>query len=1325
MIPGDAYTGVEIDRGITLLGEINVNNAGGLRNVQGLFKQVIFQTYVTFLPLTPSWILSFGVATTLPKPFLGIVGKLQLDYKSILDPRYVAGGSGFFLSLRLRIGWMMGGDQVQFQAIVSVGFMPEFAAPLMMPLRAEADLIGCIPKMFGISGLSICDLGLGFGIDLVRLQAALAATAASGGLGAPALFAAFDYFRIQGGIVLGEGAHAKKFIMLIKIDLSNPINNAFIGAMKGNLCLIDLINFPIGLARKAGMKIPLVPNPKFPIACIENPTLKVSAMPILIAGEQFDAGIAIRGNITFFGVKFGIDISIGLIHVKVKGFCDKFKFGPMQLGGHGCDMRAGTSDDGLCLDISFQVYPKQEAYIRFTGSFSLFGLFKVEAHANLDVSGLYLKFAYQLGIFGVEYEVWTNNMKEIIQNEVGTRGSNLVCNGKSVTLNPAYSACKASSVWKNQKLGTGCGEGRLGSSRAWCAAKNAKGEWWQIDAGSIKPIVGVRTEGRKDVDQRVTKIKVLTSQEGQAFTPVDSGKVFDANLLNSSLVNVTFSRPVDARYVRIIAETWHKHVSMRAALIEGKDCFAKTKTLHEKLRGKEEEEEDTEMFIDETGAKKYKNDFHVKIAFKQDALDWLAKTIDSGVEAYKKMMDNTIKAANSEISGAASKVRKSCGSGEQEQMEMMQMSESEQAEIVDESIRRIRRRALEPSELALIDDSAPIKMTGEELQELVRRADERDAAEGKPKYTLYTEEEMRGLEQQIFNPDSNLDEIEVDLQAQARWGRVGKWAKKTAKSAVKVVRKVGKTVVKVATHVGKTVVKGVVKAAKAVGKVVVKVGKAIGDGIAKAAKAVWSGLKAAAKWVAKVVCDAVAGFLDTVVKGLVRGFLEMGKWIVYVGGKMIAKVLKSAFNVRLIQYQGSAQRLIRADFGTLKVDATVLGLDIKFELRMALLSALGIKGRRLLAPVTQDATEEIEEKRPDEQNTKNGNHESKPTQIEDLAVSNGDKWGGGRRRRRWHVHHRHRPHIHIPHRHHIHIPHRHHIHVPHLHVPHRHHIHVPHLHVPHRHHIHVPHKHHKHHRHHSHHKHHRHHRHNPHHHTASPTGTPSISPTRLPTVAPRPRATPRPTNAPTAEAKTDGGRTGTRIEDGLKKQSCKVLDKMGFGRSCSGGAPVQKVDAAAAEQKLIDQFYIKHGSRVMLVTSHSTFIKTERGSGLSSKGKSEDLSSVYEVHVPGGGNAHFGMHIALKNMCSGKFLGAEHGLLKADRNSMANGAAQFQLFNAENFSDHGGIKDFAFVTMKAYDGRWLGAKNTGEVTMDRESVANDEKIRLMKMPHNGFAKGSC
>ena len=129
---------------------------------------------------------------------------------------------------------------------------------------------------------------------------------------------------------------------------------------------------------------------------------------------------------------------------------------------------------------------------------------------------------------------------------------------------------------------------------------------------------------------------------------------------------------------------------------------------------------------------------------------------------------------------------------------------------------------------------------------------------------------------------------------------------------------------------------------------------------------------------------------------------------------MIAKVLASAFNIRLIQYQGSAQRLIRADFGTLKVDATVLGANIKFELKMALLSALGIGGRRrLLSKVTKDLAKDVVETQP-------SNGQMNPgTELQDLqnAVQNKDKWGGGRRRRHWH--HRHRPHIHHRHRPHL------------------------------------------------------------------------------------------------------------------------------------------------------------------------------------------------------------------------------------------------------------------------------------------------------------------
>ena len=146
----------------------------------------------------------------------------------------------------------------------------------------------------------------------------------------------------------------------------------------------------------------------------------------------------------------------------------------------------------------------------------------------------------------------------------------------SVVDSPGYSHCKASTVWSNDPIGRSHGLGRLGSSQAWSARTNRKGEWWQIDEGSAKRIVGVRTQGRsgggKD-NQRVTAYKVSTSLDGKSWTAVDGGKVFAANAARSdTTVNNKFSKPVMARYVRIIVESWRHHVSMRAALDVGKDC---------------------------------------------------------------------------------------------------------------------------------------------------------------------------------------------------------------------------------------------------------------------------------------------------------------------------------------------------------------------------------------------------------------------------------------------------------------------------------------------------------------------------------------------------------------------------------------------------------------------------------------------------------------------------------------------------------------------------------------------------------------------------------
>ena len=118
----------------------------------------------------------------------------------------------------------------------------------------------------------------------------------------------------------------------------------------------------------------------------------------------------------------------------------------------------------------------------------------------------------------------------------------------------------------------------------------------------------------------------------------------------------------------------------------------------------------------------------------------------------------------------------------------------------------------------------------------------------------------------------------------------------------------------------KTVVAVVSDAAKTVGTAIKSAALAVGDLIVQGAKAVWEGLKEAASFVVKLVCDAVAGFLDTVVKGLVRGFLEMAKWVVYIGGKMIAKVQgRSRAAVACVRRLGLGPfRSFRCSFGPIE-----------------------------------------------------------------------------------------------------------------------------------------------------------------------------------------------------------------------------------------------------------------------------------------------------------------------------------------------------------------------------------------------------------------------
>ena len=77
------------------------------------------------------------------------------------------------------------------------------------------------------------------------------------------------------------------------------------------------------------------------------------------------------------------------------------------------------------------------------------------------------------------------------------------------------------------------------------------GQWWQMEAGSVKRTSAVVTQGRKRVkhNQYVKSYKARVSRDGHSWTEVDNGKVFKANTAaNDEKVENKFAASVTARF---------------------------------------------------------------------------------------------------------------------------------------------------------------------------------------------------------------------------------------------------------------------------------------------------------------------------------------------------------------------------------------------------------------------------------------------------------------------------------------------------------------------------------------------------------------------------------------------------------------------------------------------------------------------------------------------------------------------------------------------------------------------------------------------------------
>ena len=122
-----------------------------------------------------------------------------------------------------------------------------------------------------------------------------------------------------------------------------------------------------------------------------------------------------------------------------------------------------------------------------------------------------------------------------------------------------------SSVFGDDKPGTGLARSVIDSAQARLAKSNKAGEWIQLDLGKEQMVAGTVIQPRGKNYQYVTEYTVSTSLDGKKWTSVPG--VHQGHATELKEVRFPNGAVVRARYVRLIVKSWKGHVSLRADVL--------------------------------------------------------------------------------------------------------------------------------------------------------------------------------------------------------------------------------------------------------------------------------------------------------------------------------------------------------------------------------------------------------------------------------------------------------------------------------------------------------------------------------------------------------------------------------------------------------------------------------------------------------------------------------------------------------------------------------------------------------------------------------------
>ncbi|XP_073259279.1 lactadherin-like [Porites lutea] len=109
-------------------------------------------------------------------------------------------------------------------------------------------------------------------------------------------------------------------------------------------------------------------------------------------------------------------------------------------------------------------------------------------------------------------------------------------------------------------------QGEAGRVGAWIPLYQDHQQWLQVNFGSVTQITGISTQGYYNADHWVKSYTLQYSDNGYSFKPYQQNghtKTFDGNVDRMNVVSHVLNPPINARYIRVIPESYYLYEALR------------------------------------------------------------------------------------------------------------------------------------------------------------------------------------------------------------------------------------------------------------------------------------------------------------------------------------------------------------------------------------------------------------------------------------------------------------------------------------------------------------------------------------------------------------------------------------------------------------------------------------------------------------------------------------------------------------------------------------------------------------------------------------------